>query len=89
MRSGTRFLRISATVFGILAWVIAGAQLVVGVTVLVMGGPPALIMNVDVPARVVGLLTIVSAGLYWFFLTFLNRLTRAVLDMPAQAPPRA
>ena len=81
MTQSQGFLRASAKLLAIVAWVSLGIQLIVGVAVLVLGGPPVAIAGADVPARVVGLLNFVAAAVYWFLFTYLSRLTTLLLEL--------
>ena len=76
-----KFLRVSAVAFKVLAWVSLVLQIVTGVILLVVGGEPVLIGGISVPARVVGVLNFVVAGMYFFFLWFMANLIRLWLDI--------
>ena len=78
------FLRAGAAVFAVLAWVSLILQVVVGLIVLVVGGPPVPLGGAQIPARVVGVLNFVAAALYWFLLMFVSKLTRLLLALHAQ-----
>ena len=84
MMKSRKFLKTSATVFAVLAWVSLALQLAVGLTVLVMGGPPVPIGGAEVPARVIGVLNFVAAAIYWFLFMFISKLTRVLLEVHAQ-----
>ena len=62
------FLRVSITVFKVLAYLSLGLQVVVGAILLIGGGEAVPIGGVDIPARVVGLLNFVAGGIYFFML---------------------
>lgn len=81
MAQGQGFLRTSVRVFAILAWVSLGIQVIVGLAVLVIGGPPVPVGGVELPARMVGLLNFLAAAIYWFLFTYLSRLTTLWLEM--------
>jgi hypothetical protein len=76
-----KFLKTSATVFAVLAWVSLALQLVVGLAVLVMGGPPVPIGGAEIPARLIGILNFAAAAIYWFLFMFISHMTRALLDV--------
>jgi hypothetical protein len=78
------FLRTGATVFAVLAWVSLILQVVVGLIVLVVGGPPVPLGGAQIPARMVGILNFVVASLYWFLLMFVSKLTRLLLALHEQ-----
>ncbi len=78
-----KFLKLGATVFKVLAWVALALQVVMGLMLLVMGGPGVPIGNVDVPARVVGLLNCVAAAVYYFMFTLVSVVIHLLLDLHA------
>ena len=78
------FLGKSATVFTVLAWASLVIQALVGLTVLVLGGPPVSIGGAEIPARLVGALNFVAAAIYWFLFMFISKLTRVLLEVHAQ-----
>ena len=78
-----KFLNTGATVFKILAWVALVVQVIMGIMLLVIGGDPVLIGGVDVPARVVGLLNCVAAGVYFFMFTLVSVVIHLLLDLHA------
>jgi heme A synthase len=88
MAQGQGFLRTSVRVFAILAWVSLGIQVIVGMAVLVLGGPPVPIGGAELPARVVGLLNFLAAAIYWFLFTYLSRLTKLLLEIHSSLSER-
>ncbi len=78
-----KFLHIGATVFKVLAWVALVLQVVMGLVLLVGGGPAVLIGGVDVPARVVGILNCIAAAVYFFLFTLASAVIRLLLDLHA------
>ena len=76
-----RFLRASVVVFRVLAWVAVVVQVITGLILVVTGGEPVVIGGIDVPARVVGILNFVAAGLYFFSFQFIRHLIRLWLDI--------
>ncbi len=84
MKNGRAFLRKSATVFAVLAWVTLGIQVVVGLIVLVVGGPAVPIGGAEIPARVIGVLNFVAAAIYWFLFMFISTMTRVLLEVHSQ-----
>ena len=82
-QSGDRFLRVGATIFKVLAWVTLVLQAVMGLVLVVGGGQAVPIGAIELPARVVGLLNLVAAVIYWFLFTFISKLTRLLLDVHA------
>jgi len=85
MMQSRKFLKTSATVFAVLAWVSLALQLVVGLIVLVMGGPPVAIGGAEIPARLIGVLNFAAAAIYWFLFMFISHATRALLDVHEKA----
>lgn len=85
MREGTTFLKRSATVFAVLAWLSLAIQVLVGLAVLIMGGPPVPVGGAEIPARLIGVLNFVAAAIYWFLFTFISKMTLVLLEVHAQA----
>lgn len=81
-----KFLRVSITIFKVLAWLSAVLQVGVGLYLVVAGGAPVLVAGVDVPARVVGLLNFVAAAMYWFSFWLMSAVLRVVLDIRDRLP---
>jgi hypothetical protein len=79
------FAGIGAKVFTVLAWVSLGVQLIVGLIVLVMGGPPVPIGGADIPARLIGILNVIAAAIYWFLFMFIASVTRLLVDLHRQS----
>ena len=79
------FLGKSATVFKVLAWVSLIVQALVGLTVLVLGGPPVPIAGAEIPARLVGVLNFVAAAVYWFLFMYISKLTQLLLELHGRA----
>ena len=81
MKQGAGFLKVSVTVFKVLAWVSLVLQVVVGVILLIGGGQAVPIGGVEIPARVVGLLNCLAGGIYFFMLLFVANVVRLLLDI--------
>ena len=81
MKQGAGFLKVSVTVFKVLAWVSLELQVVVGVILLIGGGQAVPIGGVEIPARVVGLLSCLAGGIYFFMLLFVANVVRLLLDI--------
>lgn len=81
-----KFLRVSITVFKVLAWVSLVLQIVTGLILLVVGGEPVFIGGISVPARVVGVLNFVVAIVYFFSLWLMANLIRLWLDIRERLP---
>ena len=81
MEASERFLRTAVRVFTVFAWLSLSIQTLVGITTLVIGGPTVPVGGMEVPARVVGILHMVAAVLYFFLFMFIAHLTRLVLDV--------
>ena len=77
------FLRVSATIFKVLAWVALVLQAVMGLILVIGGGPAVPIGGIDVPARVVGVLNLLAAAIYWFLFTFISKVTQLLIDVHA------
>ena len=75
------FLRVSARVFKILAWIALAVQVITGLILVVTGGTPVVIGGIEVPARVVGVLNFVAAGMYFFSLWLMSNLISLLLDI--------
>ena len=89
MGDPVRFLRLSVTVFKVLAWVALGLQVIAGVILLVVGGEPVAIGGVggiELPARVVGVLNFVAAAVYFFLFTLMSHVVRVLLEIRQQLP---
>jgi hypothetical protein len=81
-----KFLKLSVTVFKVLAWIAFGFQVLTGLILLIGGGEPVPIGVVDVPARLVGVLTFIAAAMYFFSLWLMGSLIRVVLDIRDRLP---
>ena len=79
-----QFLRVSVVVFTVLAWVVAGLQVITGLILVIGGGEPVFIGGLAIPARVVGILNFVAAALYFFFLWLLRALILLLLEIREQ-----
>lgn len=77
------FLRVSATIFKVLAWVALILQAVMGLILVIGGGPAVPIGGIDVPARVVGVLNLLAAVIYWFLFSFIAKVTQLLIDVHA------
>ena len=86
MAESYKFLRVSVTVFKVLAWVTVAVQLVTGLILIINGGDPVLIGGVEIPARLVGVLNFVAAGVYFFSLWLMSSLLRLLLDVRDRLP---
>ena len=75
------FLRKSVLVFKVLAWVALALQSITGLILLIGGGPAVSIGGVDVPARLVGVLNLVAAAIYFFLFLFISNVTRLLVDL--------
>ena len=81
-----KFLRVSVVVFKVLAWVSAVLLVGVGLYLVVAGGEPILVANVDVPARVVGILNFVTAAMYFFSFRLMSAVIAVLLDIRGRLP---
>ena len=80
------FLRVSVTVFKVLAWVAFVFQAVTGLILVIVGGEPVFLGGIELPARVVGILNFVAAGIYVFSLWLIASLVRLLLDIRERLP---
>ena len=81
MKDEYRIVRIGVIVFKVLAWLSLLIQGALGIVLLVTGGPPVPIGGVDVPARLVGVLNCVAAGIYFFLLLLIANVLKLLLEV--------
>ena len=81
MKDDYRMVRIGVSVFKVLAWLSLLIQGALGIVLLVTGGAPVPIGGVDVPARLVGVLNGVAAGIYFFMLLLLANVLKLLLEV--------
>jgi hypothetical protein len=81
-----QFVRVSVTVFKVLACLSAAVQIVTGLILIVNGGDPVLIGGVEVPARLVGTLNFVAAAVYFFSLWLMSSVLKLLLDIRGRLP---
>lgn len=81
-----RFLRVSVVVFKVLAALVVIVQVVTGLILLIGGGEPVAIGGLELPARIVGVLNFVAAGLYFFSFWLMSSLIRLLLDIRERLP---
>ena len=81
-----KFLQVSITVFKVLAWVTVAVQVVTGLMLIISGGDPVLIGGAEIPARLVGVLNFVAAGVYFFSLWLMSSLLRLLVDIRERLP---
>ncbi len=86
MKEPYKFLKISVVVFKVLAWVSLAFQSLTGLILIITGGAPVLIGGAEIPARLVGVLNFVAAGMYFFSLWLMSSLIRLLLDIRLQLP---
>ena len=79
--SGERLVRSSVTVFRVLAWVSLVLQVVVGMILLIGGGPAVEIGGVEIPARLVGVLNCLAGGIYFYLLLLASAVMGLLLDL--------
>ncbi len=68
-------------VFKVLAWVSLLIQGALGIYLLITGGPDVPVGGVDVPARIIGILNLVAAGIYFFILLLVSAVLKLLLDL--------
>ena len=81
-----KFLRVSVVVFKVLAWVAVVFQVVSGLILLIGGGEPIIIGGMDIPARVVGVLNFVAAGVYFYSFWLMSKVLQVLLDIRGRLP---
>lgn len=81
-----KFLGISTVVFKVLAWVAVAVQVITGLILVISGGDPVNIGGIELPARLVGVLNFVAAGIYFFSMWLMSNLIQLLLDIRAQLP---
>lgn len=86
MAQSYRFLRVSATVFKVLAVLVVVVQVITGLILLIGGGDLVAIGNLEIPARIVGVLNFVAAGLYFFSFWLMSNLIQLLLDIRERLP---
>ena len=86
MKEPHKFLKVSVVIFKGLAWVALVFQSITGFILIITGGAPVLIGGAEIPARLVGVLNFVAAGMYFFSLWLMSSLIRLLLDIRMQLP---
>ncbi len=81
MKANARLLKVGATTFQVLAWVSMVIQVIVGLVVLVTGGPAVPVGGVEVPARVIGALNCLAGAIYFFVLLLISQIIRLLLEI--------
>ena len=89
MNKSSRFLKRGAVVFKVLAWVSLVIQVGAGLFVLVVGGNPVLLGEVEVPVRLIGVLNCVAGAIYFFMLLLIAHVIRLLLDIREQLGQRS
>ena len=85
----SKFLRVSATVFKVLAVLVVIVQVITGLILLIGGGEPVAIGALELPARIVGVLNFVAAALYFFSFWLMSSLILVLLDIRERLPGSA
>lgn len=81
MPQSYKFLRVSVVIFKVLAWLALAVQVITGLILVVTGGEPVFVGGVEIPARIVGILNFVAAGMYFFSLSLMSQLIKLWLDI--------
>ena len=81
-----RFVRVSVTIFKVLAWVSAAVQVATGVILIVNGGDPVFIGGAEIPARLLGVLNFLAAAVYFFSLWLMSSVLKLLLDIRNRLP---
>ena len=86
MKQGEGIVRTGVKVFQVLAWVSLVVQGLLGLVLLVTGGDAVPVGGVDIPARVVGVLNCVAAGIYFFMMNLVAGVLQLLLELRGQRP---
>lgn len=86
---GEGLLKAGVTVFTVLAWISLALQVIVGLVLLIGGGPAVDIGGVEIPARVVGVLNCLAGVIYFFLLSLASAVLALLLDMSARLGVRS
>jgi len=86
MAKSYRFLRVSAMAFKVLAWLTLVFQAITGVILLLGGGESIFIGGLELPARAVGIVNFVAAGVYFFSFWLMGSLIRLLLEIRERLP---
>ena len=81
-----KFLRVSVTVFQVLAWLTLVFQAVTGLILVIGGGEPVFIGGLELPARALGILNFIAAAVYFFSFWLMGSLVRLLLDIRERLP---
>ena len=81
MKGEYGIVQIGVKVFKVLAWVSLIIQGILGIVLLVTGGDAVPVGGVDIPARVVGVLNCVAAGIYFFLMQLVSNVLKLLLDL--------
>ena len=81
MKQSAAFVALGRKVFKVLAWVSLVLQVAAGLFVLVVGGEPVVIVGVDVPARIVGVLNCIGGVIYFFVLLLVSHVLQVLLEI--------
>ncbi len=86
---GEQLVKLGVTIFKVLAWVSLVLQIVVGLILLIGGGPAVEIGGVEIPARVVGVLNCLAGVIYFFLMSLASAVLELLLDMNARLGGRS
>jgi hypothetical protein len=86
MTQSYRLLRASVKVFKVLAWVTLVLQAISGLTLLIVGGEPMLVMGLDMPARLGGVFFVLTGAANFYFLWLVSGLLQLLLDIRDRLP---
>lgn len=81
MKEEYRTVRVGVIVFRVLAWLSLLIQGAAGIALLVTGGARVPVGDADVPARVVGVVFCLAAGLYFFLLLLIANVLKLLLEV--------
>jgi len=86
---GEQLVKLGVTIFKVLAWVSLVLQIVIGLILLIGGGPAVEIGGVEIPARVVGVLNCLAGVIYFFLMSLASAVLALLLDMNARLGGRS
>lgn len=88
-----KFLKAGRVIFKILAWIILGLAIIIGVIILITGGGKVPIMTpagIEIPPtpRAAGLVFMLMGAFYFFILYSISEIIAILLDMKSCCPTK-
>ena len=81
-----KFLRVSTIVFKVLAWVTLALYAVSGIALIITGGPPVPLLDIEASARLLAAVYLLAGGANFYFLWLIHSLIQLCLDIRSQLP---